>query len=183
MQRDDVLKVVKKRMINKNLFKHVLATEAVMRGLACRLGEDEERWGLAGLMHDLDYEETKDDPARHSLISAELVEEMGFDEEIVDAVRTHNEYHGLPRETLMARGLYAADPLTGLIVAAALISPDRKLSAIDAQFVLNRFNEKSFARGASREGIQACSEVDLSLEEFVELGLESMRGISGELGL
>ncbi len=154
-----------------------------MRGLARRLGEDEERWGLAGLMHDLDYDETKGEPEHHSLISANMVEEMGFDDEIVDAVRAHNEYHGLPRETLMARALYAADPLTGLIVAAALISPERTLDAIDAKFVLNRFHEKSFARGANREVIEACSEVGLSLEEFIELSLESMRGISGDLGL
>ncbi len=183
MQRDEVLRIVKKRMANKNLFKHVLATEAVMRGLARHLGEDEERWGLAGLMHDLDYDDTKGQPAQHSLMSADMVQEMGFDEEMADAVRAHNEYHGLPRDTLMAQALYAADPLTGLIVAAALISPQRKLEAIDAQFVLNRFHEKSFARGASREGIQACSDVGLSLEEFVELGLGAMKTISRELGL
>ncbi len=169
---------------NTNLRKHILAVEAVMRRLAVRLGEDEEKWGLAGLLHDIDYETTKDSPDRHSMVGAEMLEEAGLDLEIVEAVRAHNDHHGLPRETLMAKALHAADPLTGLIVAGALVNPAKKLSAIDTRFITNRFGEKAFARGARREPMLAAkAELGLELEEFVGLGLEAMQGIADELGL
>lgn len=183
MERNAALSEVRRLMTNDNLFKHALAVEAVMARLAVRLEADAARWAMAGLLHDLDYEATKNDPGRHSLESAEYVRTLGFDEEIVDAVRAHNGRHGLPRATPMAKALYACDPLTGLIVAAALISPERRLSAIDTAFIINRFGEKSFARGANRDTIRACSELGLELDEFVSLGLEAMQGISGQLGL
>lgn len=183
MQRDEIVAEVQKRITTKNLFKHILSVEAVMRRLAQRFAEDEDRWGAAGLLHDIDYEETKDDPHRHSLISGQIAQELGFDQEIVDAVKAHNEAHGLHRETTMSKVLYSADPLTGLIVASALISPAKKLSAIDADFVVNRMKEKSFAKGANRDIIRACSDFGMSLEEFVTLGIEAMQNISGELGL
>lgn len=181
--RDRLVAEVKDRIKTKNLFKHILAVEAVMRKLACHFGEDEERWGAAGLLHDIDYEETKNDPEKHSLLSGEIAEEMGYDQEIVDAVVAHNHIHGKPRNTLMAKALYSADPLTGLIVASALISPAKKLSGIDTKFVLNRMAEKSFAKGANRDIIRTCSDMGLSLEEFVGMGLEAMQGISKDLGL
>lgn len=183
MTRDELAAEVSKRITTKNLFKHILAVEAVMRRLARHFGEDEERWGAAGLLHDIDYEETKNDHHAHSIKSGEIAAELGFDEEIVDAVKAHNEIHGLPRETKMAKALYSADPLTGLIVASALISPKKKLSGIDTDFVFNRMGEKSFARGANRDIIRACSELGLSVAEFISLGLEAMQGISKELGL
>jgi hypothetical protein len=183
LQRDELVREVQSRVQTRNLFKHILAVEAVMRRLARRFGEDEERWGTAGLLHDIDYEETKNDPANHSLVSGRIAAELGFDKEIVDAVKAHNEAHGLPRETRMTRALYSSDPLTGLIVAAALISPEKKLSAIDTDFVVHRMGEKSFAKGANRDIIRSCSELGLSLEEFISLGLEAMQGIHEDLGL
>ncbi len=98
-------------------------------------------------------------------------------------MKAHNEAHGFPRDTLIAKVLYSVDPLTGLIVASALVSPRKKLSAIDADFVLNRMKEKSFARGANRDIIRACSDFGMSLERFVALGVEAMQGIHEELGL
>ncbi len=183
MTRDELVKEVQSRIQTKNLFKHILAVEAVMRALARHFGEDEERWGAAGLLHDIDYEETKTDTANHSLLSGKIAGELGFDEEIVDAVKAHNEAHGFPRETKMAKALYSSDPLTGLIVAAALISPEKKLAAIDTDFVIHRMGEKSFAKGANRDIIRACSELGLSLEEFVAIGVAAMQGIHEELGL
>ncbi len=168
---------------NANLRKHILAVEAVMRRLAVHFGEDPESWGLAGLLHDIDYETTKDDPDRHSLEGGEMLAAMGVDPEIVDAVKAHNERHDLPRATRMAKALHACDPLTGLIVAAALIRPEKKLAIVDVPFIMNRFGEKGFARGANRETIKHCADLGLSLEEFIGLGLEAMKGISGELGL
>ena len=130
-----------------------------------------------------DYDKTKDDAASHSLVGAEILEQAGLPSEVVYAVKSHNHYHGLERKSLMDKALYASDPLTGLIVAGGLIRPEKKLEPVDVQFLMNRFYEKSFARGANREQIAACSELGLSLEEFIEIGLEAMKGIHKELGL
>lgn len=183
MDRIEALKHVKANVKNKNLIKHMLATEAVMRGLARKFKQDEEKWGIAGLLHDIDYEKTVNSPEKHSLIGAKMLEELGYDKDIVYAVKVHNDKHGLKRNSLMDKALYSSDPLTGLIVAAALILPEKKLNIIDTKFVLNRFKEKSFAKGANREQIAACKELGLELEEFIEIGLNSMQEISEELGL
>jgi len=183
MDREKLFKELKKRVKNKNLIKHMLATEAVMRALAERLGEDVEKWGIVGLLHDIDYEETKDRPEEHSLIGAEILENMGLPEDIIYAVKVHNPIHNLPRNSKLDKALYAVDPLTGLIVACALITPEKRLSKIDTAFVLRRFKEKAFAKGANREQIKTCSELDLSLEEFIDIALSAMQGISGQLGL
>ncbi len=181
--REQGMQLVKKHVKNKNLIKHMLAVEVIMRQLATHFDQDVELWGLAGLLHDVDYDKTAKKPEQHSLLGAEILAAEGLEEELVYAVKVHNEVHGLPRNSLLDNSLYAADPLSGLIVAAALIHPERKLAAIDVPFVLNRFKEKSFARGVSREQLQTCSELGLTLEQFIELGLQAMQGISRELGL
>ena len=183
MKREAALSLVKQQVKNRNLIKHMLAVEAIMRALATRLGQDVEQWGLAGLLHDIDYDKTADDPEQHSLLGANMLAEAGVAPQIVDAVKVHNEVHGLPRLSLLDKALYAADPLSGLIVAAALIHPERKLAAIDVQFVSKRFDEKSFARGASREQIESCQDLGLSLEHFLALSLQAMKAISTDLGL
>ncbi|QIB26401.1 HDIG domain-containing metalloprotein [Caloranaerobacter azorensis] len=183
MNRIEALKHVKANIKNKNLIKHMLAAEAVMRGLARKFKQDEEKWGLAGLLHDIDYEQTANNPEKHSLVGAKMLEELGYDKDIIYAVKVHNDIHGLERISLMDKALYSSDPLTGLIVAAALILPEKKLSKIDTKFILNRFKEKSFAKGANREQIAACKELGLELEEFIQIGLSSMQQISEELGL
>lgn len=183
MNRTEALSLLKKNLTNKNLFNHSLAVEAVMRRLAKHFQQDEEKWGLAGLLHDIDYDRTKDDPNRHSIEGAEMLAELGLPEDVVYAVKVHNDCHGFPRESLMDKALYATDPLTGLIVAGALIRPEKKLSVVDVPFLMKRFHEKAFARGARRETILACSEMELSLEEFLGLGLEAMQGIAAELKL
>ena len=181
MTREECVELVTGHCANRNLFKHMLATEAVMKRLADRLGEDAEAWARAGLVHDLDYDETADDPSRHGLVSAEKLEELGFPDDIIHAVKAHNEH--APRETPMDRALYASDPVTGLIVASALMHPTKKLAGLDADFVMRRFGEKRFAAGADRDQIRSCSELGLELEEFIGLAIEAMQGISDELGL
>ncbi len=183
MNRDEALSLLKEHLTNANLVKHSLAVEAVMRELAGHFEKDADIWGLAGLLHDIDYDRTKDSPEQHSLIGAEILEENGLPEDVVYAVKVHNHVHGLPRNSLMDKALYCTDPVTGLITAGALIKKEKSLSAIDVAFLLNRFGEKSFARGANRETIQTCSEIGLSLEEFLSLGLKAMQGISTDLGL
>lgn len=183
ISREEAFEILQKEVKNENLQKHCFAVEIVMKFLAKRFGEDEEKWALAGLLHDIDYEETKDDPQKHSVVGAEKLSDMNLPEDIVYAVKVHNEMHGLPRKSKLDKALYATDPLTGLIVASALIIPERKLSALDVDFLMNRFNEKSFAKGANREQIASCSELGLSLEEFMGIGLEAMQSVDKELGL
>lgn len=183
MDREDVLDSVRANVENENLVKHMLATEAIMRALAKRLGEDEEEWGLTGLLHDIDVELTEDDMSTHSTLGADLARELGASEGMAHAVLCHNEAHGVPRETNLDKALFCADPLTGLVIAGALVRPDKKLAGLEAKSVRKRFKEKSFAAGANREQIALCSELGLELDEFIELGLEAMKGIAPSLGL
>jgi putative nucleotidyltransferase with HDIG domain len=181
LKREEAMEVVRSRVKNDRLVKHMLAVEAVMRSLAKRLGGDEEAWALAGLVHDVDYDETANDPARHGILGAAYLRELGVAEEVLQAVQSHAGHRNL--ESNMDRALYATDPLTGLVVAAALMHPSKKLAGIDAEFVLNRFKEKRFAAGANREQIKSCEGLGLSLEEFVAIGVKAMQDISAELGL
>jgi len=183
MTREEVIDSVKDNVENDNLIKHMLATEAIMRALARRLGEDEEEWGLTGLIHDIDMELTGGDMSQHSKLGADLARELGASEAIAHAVLCHNEAHGIPVETKLDKGLFCADPLTGLIIAAALVRPDKKLAGVEAKSVMKRFKEKSFAAGANREQIARCSELGLELDEFIELGLKAMKGIAADLSL
>jgi len=183
INREESLKLVKTKILNKNLIKHMLATEVIMRVLAKRLGGDQEKWALAGLVHDIDYMETEQDPLRHARIGSDFLASLDYPEDIVQAVLSHNEMNGSKRTSIMDEALYTADPLTGLIVACALIHPDKKLASIDTDFILNRFKEKRFAAGANREQIQNCEKLGLSLEDFITLGLTAMQEISSELGL
>ena len=183
MTREEALDSVKANVENENLIKHMLATEAIMRSLAGRLGEDEEEWGLTGLLHDIDVELTEGDMSSHSKLGADLVREMGASEEMAHAVLSHNQGHGVPLETKLDKALYCADPLTGLVTAAALVRPDKKLASVEAKSVNKRYKEKAFAAGADREQISSCSEIGLELDEFIELGLEAMKRIAPRLGL
>ena len=180
MTREEALDSVRDNVGNENLVKHMLATEAIMETLARRLGEDEDEWGLTGLLHDIDVELTEGDMNNHSKLGADLVREMGASEAVSHAILCHNEAHGVPLETKLDKALFCADPLTGLITAAALVRPDKKLAGVEANSVRKRFKEKSFAAGASREQIASCSELGLELDEFIELGLQ---GTAKELGL
>jgi len=146
--------------------------------------EDEEKWGLTGLLHDIDYEKVKEDLSQHSLVGAKMLEDLGIDKSICQAVKVHNEAHGIPPETLLEKALFVTDPLTGLIVATTLVLPSKKLADLSVENVLNRFKEKAFAKGAKREIIKKSEELlNLKLEEFVKISLEAMQKIAGELGL
>ncbi|NLC06702.1 MAG: HDIG domain-containing protein [Syntrophomonadaceae bacterium] len=183
VSRDEAYKLLCEQVSGENLINHMLAAEAVMRRLARHFGEDEDTWGLVGLLHDIDYDLTKDDPTRHGILGSEILAEKGYPAEIVRAVKAHNEYHLSPREQRIDQALLATDPTTGLIVAGALIKKERSLQAIDVPFLLKRMKEKSFARGANRDQIRTCTELGLSLEEFLGLSLEAMQGIADKLGL
>ncbi len=180
MTRDEAYQLTRPRFENINLFRHVLAVEAVMRGLARHFNQDEELWGLAGLLHDLDYEETAGTPERHTLVTEELLQPWQLPSGVIHAIKCHNDM--APRESLMDKALYAADPVTGLIVAAALMHPQRKLAPVEVDFILRRFKEKGFAKGANREQIASCTDMGLPLEAFIGIALTAMQSISTDLG-
>ncbi len=181
MERKEALELLKANLKHKNLVKHCLAVEACMRKLAERFNEDAEKWALAGLLHDIDYEKTVDSPEKHGLVAMEILKDRIDDEDILHAIRAHA-YREEPRSK-MAWALYSADPLTGLIVAAALMHPSKKLEGVDLQFLKRRFKEKRFAAGANREQIKECEKLGISLDEFMQTCLEAMQEISDDLGL
>lgn len=181
--REEALALVEQHLTNRNLVKHSLAVEAIMRGLAEHLGEDAELWGRVGLLHDVDYDLTAKDPSQHTLVGSRMLAEAGVREDIVRAVLVHNEAHGVPRETTLDKALYCADALSGLVTAAALIRPEKKLAPVTVDFIMRRFGERSFARGANRDQIRACAEIGLELEEFVGIGLRAMQACADALGL
>ncbi|ACB85578.1 HDIG domain-containing metalloprotein [Natranaerobius thermophilus] len=183
MNREEACNLLKDKVKTDNLVKHSLAVSKVMERMAEKLDEDKDKWELVGLLHDIDYEETKDNPENHSLKGAEMLKEKGFDQEFCEAVKRHNDAHGLARESNMDKALYCADPVTGLIVASALIHPDKSLKSIDEEFIMNRYEEPSFARGAKRSQIAMCHELGFELEEFIGLALGAMQDISDDLGL
>lgn len=182
MQREEARELINNFIKNENLKKHCLAVEACMRKLAKYFNEDEEKWGLCGLLHDLDYEETSKNPEKHGIRTVEILKERDFtNEEILNGILAHCEKK--QPENNLEKAIYAIDPLTGLIVAACLMHPDKKLKSLDVNFVLRRFKEKKFAAGANREQIRKCEELGLSLEKFIEICLSAMQEISEELGL
>jgi putative nucleotidyltransferase with HDIG domain len=181
MNREEALALVKSKVKNKNLVKHMLAVEAIMRRVAEHINEDVDMWSLTGILHDLDYDETVDDFDRHSLLTCEWLSEHHLDDKILYAIKAHP--RKVEPKSKMDWTLFAADPLSGLIVAAALMHPTKKLKNVTVEFVLNRFKEKRFAAGANRENIQTCENIGLSLDEFVGLALEGMQSIDQDLGL
>jgi putative nucleotidyltransferase with HDIG domain len=182
LNREEILDSIHGNVQDNNMIRHMLATEAIMRALARKLEEDEDEWGITGLIHDIDMELVNGDMSSHSKLGADIAQELGASETMVHAILCHNEAHGVPQETKLDKALFCADPLSGLITAAALVRPD-KLSGLTTKSVMKRFREKSFAAGVNREQIAQCQEIGLELEEFVGLGIEAMQGIASELAL
>ena len=184
--RQRAIELINQYIKNENLKKHLLAVENLMRHLARRFGEEdrEEIWALAGLLHDLDWDLTKETPEKHPLIAVEILEKEGFPEEVILAIKKHNPLQGLTPETNLEKALYSCEEITGFIVAVALVMPNKKLSEVTVERILNKFKEPSFARGVDREIILKAEELlGLKLEELCEIALKSMQEISDQLGL
>lgn len=184
IRREDALDLVHQHIKNANLVNHSLAAEAVLVAMAENLGEDREKWGLAGLLHDLDAE-SQPDLATHTSESVAILVDKGVDPEIVEAIRLHNlaAWPGEERRTPFQHALAAGETITGLIIAAALVNPARKLSAVKAKSVKKRYKEKAFARGADRGIIAECEQAGIALPDFCELSLAAMQSIADEIGL
>jgi hypothetical protein len=180
LSRTEALSLIQQHVPNRNLVKHMIAVEGVMKRLARHFNQDEQIWGIAGLLHDLDYQETVNDFPRHGFRTAEILKAYDLPPEAVHAIIAHTGH--IPAESLMDKALYAVDPLTGLVVAGVLMHPQKKLAFLDPGFILRRFKEKRFAAGADRDQIQTCTDFGLSLEEFLQLGIEGMRDVADELG-
>jgi putative nucleotidyltransferase with HDIG domain len=182
--RDEALQLMKEYLKAENLQKHSLATEIIMRKIAQKSGENEELWGIAGLLHDLDFEETKDDMPNHTLKTEEILKKKNVSKEIIEAIKGHNaENLGYKRERPIDHALTCAECITGMVVATTLVYPDKKLASVKPKSILKRMKQKEFARSVNREYIKECEKIGIPLEEFAELSLNAMREISDELGL
>ncbi len=182
--RDQALALLRGRLKNPNLVNHCLAAEAVMRALAGRFGADPELWGLAGLLHDLDAE-SQPDLKTHTLETEALLKAQGVAPEMIEAIGMHNEtaQGGRRRQEVFHHALAAGETITGLIAAAALVYPDKKLASVQPKSVRKRFKERQFAAGADRETIAECEMIGIPLDEFCEICLRAMQEVAGELGL
>jgi predicted hydrolase (HD superfamily) len=169
---------------NEKTIVHGRASEGVMRAMARRLGEDEERWGLTGLLHDIDVEVTHADPMIHSLKAKELLEGIPIDDEMIDAIQMHNDdAAGKPRHTVFQHALASGETITGLIYATTLVYPEKKIAQVKYKSVRKRMKEKAFAASVNRDHIMECEKIGIPLDEFIQLSVDAMREISDDIGL
>ena len=186
--RADALALMEAWTPNLSLRRHMLAVEAAMRAYATHLGEDVERWGLAGLLHDFDYERFPNDAqaadAEHPSEGVRHLRTLGYPEDICQAILGHAPFTGVARESQMAKALFAVDELCGLITAAALVRPSKSVMDLEASSVRKKLKDKAFARGVSREDVvNGATELGVELEAHIAFVIEAMRGIAPTLGL
>ena len=182
--REKALELLHQYIQNPNMIKHCLASEAVLGALADHLGEDREKWAMAGLLHDLDVELTHADLNIHGTESVTILQEHHGDPEIIEAVRLHNEISCQDkRSTRFHHALAAGETITGLITATALVYPDKKLASVKSKSIVKRMKEKAFAASVNREIIRECEKIDIPLPEFAELALKAMQSVSDDLEL
>lgn len=190
MNRQEAWELLTTYTKNPSLIKHALAVEAAMRAYARRFGEDEERWGVVGLIHDFDYERYPTMGGElpqsewHAYAGARILRERGWPEEIITDVLSHASYSGTPRDTPLRKALFAVDELTGLITAVALVRPSKNIADVNVKSVRNKWKDRAFAAGVNREDVeQGAAELGVELWEHVSVVLEAMKGIAAELEL
>ncbi len=183
LDRDNALQLVHKYLTNKNLIKHSLAVEAIMKHTAHHLHEDEALYALTGLLHDIDYEYTKNTPEKHALHTVEILEGM-VPENVTNAILAHNYQHTMHvPQTALDKALIAADAISGLIIATALIISTKKIADVKESTLHNKYNDTSFARGCNRKRIELCEDLDIPKDQFLTLSLTAMQEIAADLGL
>jgi len=186
--RDHALAIMHEYTQSESLRKHMLAVEAAMRAYAVRFGEDPERWGLTGLIHDFDYERfpnAEHSPTDgHPAHGVRVLRERGWPEDILQAILGHATYSGVPRSTPMARALFAVDELAGLVTATALVRPSKSLLEVDARSVRKKMKDKAFARGVNRDDVlTGAQELGVDLDEHIQFVVDAMRASAADLGL
>jgi len=181
--RDQALALLNEWIANPSLRKHCFAVEAAMRAYARSMGGDEERWGLTGLIHDFDWERHPD-ATRHPMVGVEVLRSLGWPEDIRRAVLGHATYSGVPRDTPMARALFACDELCGFLVACALVQPDKSLAALEVASVKKKMKRADFARNVNRDDIvNGAAELGVDLDAHIQFTLDALRAVRGDLGL
>jgi len=184
IDREQAMQLLERHLKNGNLQKHSLATEYVMRAFAKRFNEDEDVWGIAGLLHDLDYEYTKSDIERHGLETEKILTEAGVNNIIIKAIKAHNPILKEELTNNLAKTLFAVEELTGLITACALVQPDKKLASVTVDSIKKKFKQKSFAAGVDRELIKSSETLlGIKLEDVFLIALKAMQENSDKLGL
>lgn len=180
MNRTEAIKLMKEHIHTKNLQKHSLAVAAIMEKLAQKLNKDEDKWFITGVLHDIDFDYTKDKPEKHGVMAMDILENTEIEDDMKYAIKAHS--GNAPLKTALDKALWAADPLSGLIVATALMMPEKKISVIKLKSLKKKFKTKRFAAGANREQIADCQKLDIELSEFLSLGLQAMSNYEKELG-
>ena len=184
MNRTEALNLLKKYVKSDRMIAHCISSEAVMRTVAIHLHQDDEKWALAGLLHDIDVEVTNGNPLTHALEAENILKPLGFDSEIIDAIKMHNEQAtGLPRTTVFQHALACCETITGLITATTMVYPDKKVASVKTSSVVKRMKEKHFAASVSRENILECEKIGIPLPQFAEMAIKAMCNVSEEIGL
>ncbi|MEM5872410.1 MAG: HDIG domain-containing protein [Candidatus Aenigmatarchaeota archaeon] len=182
MNRESALNLLKQHVTKENLLKHMYAVEAIMEETAKYLNENPEKWKLVGLLHDIDFEKCPE-PEKHCTLAPDILKDV-LDEEMIKAIKTHNfDNLDLKPETKMELALIAADAISGLIIACALVTPSKKLADVSVESIKKKFKQKDFARNCSRENILFCEQIGIPKEKFFEISLRALQKISNELGL
>lgn len=183
LTRDDAWAVLCEFTESDSLRKHALTVEAVLRSFARHYGADEELWGMAGLLHDFDYEKYPD-IHQHATVGGRVLQERGFPAEVVHAVMAHNDATGVPRESLLDKVVFAVDELSGLVTATALVRPNKSIFEVDPAAVRRKMKDKAFARSVSREDIvKGLEELGVQFEPHTAMVIEAMKGVAAEIGL
>ena len=183
MNRNEAYQLMTEWTQSESLRKHMLCVETAMRSYAQKNHEDEELWGITGLLHDFDYERYPDAPD-HPLKGSEILQEKGYPEIVRTAILGHADYTKVPRETMLAKTLFACDELCGFIVACTLVKPDKKVASVEVSTVKKKMKDKGFARNVSREDIiNGAAEIGVTLDEHVQFVIDSLRNNAASLGL
>ena len=176
MNRDDAFEELKLRLSNKDVLLHSIAVEAVMKNFARHYNADVDIWGLAGLLHDIDYEKTVNNPSLHGIVGADILENLGIDDSIVYSVRAHNNFNGILRKRKMDKILYLAAPLCDLIVKSAQLD-NKKISDVSVESILKKIDEQNIVEDVSKDSIKYYEELGITIEEFVRIALNAIREI------
>ncbi|MBX6396107.1 MAG: HDIG domain-containing protein [Alicyclobacillaceae bacterium] len=183
LNRDDAWALLREYTQNPSLIKHALAVEAAMRAYARKFGEDEEKWGITGLLHDFDYDRWPS-PEDHPKRGAEILRQKGYPEDVIYAILSHADYLQLPRKSLMDKCLYACDELSGFIIAVALVRPTKSIDDVDVRAVKKKLKDKAFAKGVNRDDVRrGMEELGVDPDEHIAFVIEALKGIAKELGL
>jgi putative nucleotidyltransferase with HDIG domain len=181
--REEALELIRKHISKKNVVYHMIAVEYIMRCTARHLGDDEDTWGLVGLLHDIDYEKTEATPEKHTLVAEEILKGQVSDQTI-RSIKAHNaRFTGVNPDTEMEKALVACDAISGLLIACALVMPSKKIEDVKVETIAKKFKDKDFARGADRERIMMCEQLGIPKEQFFGIALEGLKAAGAQIGL